>query len=103
VNEVAGRSYRLPSGPLHDAAEMARSMPTVMLFVKSLKGLSHTREEDTPEEDLELSVQALHRLALKTINWAANAYQPPAKQKADEPAIERSQVGARRVRGHGGE
>jgi allantoate deiminase len=73
VNEVAGRSYRLPSGPLHDAAEMARSMPTVMLFVKSLKGLSHTREEDTPEEDLELSVQALHRLALKTIDWAANA------------------------------
>jgi hydantoinase/carbamoylase family amidase len=73
VNEVAGRSYRLPSGPLHDAAEMARSMPTVMLFVKSLKGLSHTREEDTPVEDLELSVQALHRLALKTIDWAANA------------------------------
>src|SRR3712207_2952801 len=72
VNEVAGRSYRLPSGPLHDAAEMARLMPTVMLFVKSLKGLSHTKEEDTPEEDLELSVQALHRLALKTIDWAAN-------------------------------
>jgi N-carbamoyl-L-amino-acid hydrolase len=73
VNEVAGRSYRLPSGPLHDAAEMARLMPTVMLFVKSLKGLSHTKEEDTPEEDLELSVQALHRLARETIDWAANA------------------------------
>ena len=37
-NEVAGRSHRLPSGPLHDAAEMARLMPTVMLFVKSLRG-----------------------------------------------------------------
>jgi N-carbamoyl-L-amino-acid hydrolase len=71
VNEVAGKSHRLPSGPLHDAAEMARLMPTVMLFVKSLKGLSHTKEEDTPEEDLELSVRALHRLALKTIEWAA--------------------------------
>src|SRR3712207_7612888 len=45
VNEVAGRSYRLPSGPLHDAAEMARSMPTVMLFVKSLKrSEEHTSE-----------------------------------------------------------
>jgi len=71
VNEVARKSHRLPSGPLHDAAEMARLMPTVMLFVKSLKGLSHTKEEDTPEEDLELSVRALHRLALKTIEWAA--------------------------------
>ena len=72
VNEVAGRSHRLPSGPLHDAAEMARLIPTVMLFVKSLKGLSHTKEEDTPEEDLELSVQALHRLAVRTMDWAAN-------------------------------
>ena len=72
VNEVAGRSHRLPSGPLHDAASMAPLMPTVMLFVRSLKGLSHTKDEDTPEEDLELSVQALHRLALKTINWVAS-------------------------------
>jgi hydantoinase/carbamoylase family amidase len=70
VNDVAGKSHRLPSGPLHDAASMAPLMPTVMLFVKSLKGLSHTNEEDTPEEDLELSVQALHRLAVKTIDWA---------------------------------
>jgi hydantoinase/carbamoylase family amidase len=71
LNEVAGRSHRLPSGPLHDAAEMARLMPTVMLFVKSLRGLSHTKEEDTPEEDLELSVRALHRLAIRTMDWAA--------------------------------
>ena len=70
VNEVAGVSHRLPSGPLHDAAEMARLMPTVMLFVKSLRGLSHTRDEDTPEEDIELSVRALHRLTEKTIAWA---------------------------------
>ncbi len=72
LNEVAGKSHRLPSGPLHDAASMAPLMPTVMLFVKSLRGLSHTKDEDTPEEDLELSVQALHRLAVKTIDWAAS-------------------------------
>ena len=72
ANEVAGKSHRLPSGPLHDAAEMARLMPTVMLFVKSLRGLSHTKEEDTPEEDLELSVRALYGLATKTMDWAAN-------------------------------
>jgi allantoate deiminase len=67
VNEVAGVSHRLPSGPLHDAAEMARLMPTVMLFVKSLRGLSHTKDEDTPEGDIELSVRALHRLTQKTM------------------------------------
>jgi N-carbamoyl-L-amino-acid hydrolase len=70
IGEVAGRSHRLPSGPLHDAAEMARRVPTVMIFVRSLKGLSHTKEEDTPVEDLELSVRALHALALRTIDWA---------------------------------
>jgi N-carbamoyl-L-amino-acid hydrolase len=64
VAEVAGRSHRLPSGPLHDAAEVARAgVPTVMLFVQSLRGLSHTKLEDTREDHLELSVQALDRLA----------------------------------------
>ncbi|MBA2375183.1 MAG: Zn-dependent hydrolase [Rubrobacter sp.] len=69
ITEVAGTSHRLPSGPLHDAAEMAPLMPTVMLFVKSLRGLSHTKEEDTPEEDIEMSVEALHRLAEKAVGW----------------------------------
>jgi allantoate deiminase len=73
IAEVAGRSHRLPSGPLHDAAEMARVVPTVMLFVKSLRGLSHTKEEDTPEEDLELSVRALHELTRRTLRWAQEA------------------------------
>ena len=68
VTEVAGRSHRLPSGPLHDAAEVARAgIPTVMVFVQSLRGLSHTKLEDTQPEHLELSVQALDRLAAKTI------------------------------------
>jgi N-carbamoyl-L-amino-acid hydrolase len=68
VTKVAGRSHRLPSGPLHDAAEVSRSgVPTVMLFVQSLRGLSHTKLEDTKPEHLELSVQALDRLASKTL------------------------------------
>jgi beta-ureidopropionase / N-carbamoyl-L-amino-acid hydrolase len=68
VNEVAGQSHRLPSGPLHDAAEVSRAgVPTVMLFVQSLRGLSHTKLEDTKPEHLELAVQALDRLASKTI------------------------------------
>lgn len=70
VSEVCGASYRLPSGPLHDAAEVARAgVPTVMLFVQSLRGLSHAKEEDTGEEDIARSVQALDRLATKTMEW----------------------------------
>jgi N-carbamoyl-L-amino-acid hydrolase len=68
VREVAGTSHRLPSGPLHDAAEVARAgVPTVMLFVQSLRGLSHTKLEDTKPEHLELSVRALDRLASKSL------------------------------------
>jgi len=68
IREVAGASHRLPSGPLHDAAEVARSgIPTVMLFVQSLRGLSHTKLEDTKEEHLELAVEALDRLTTKAL------------------------------------
>ena len=72
VREVADESHRLPSGPLHDAAEVARAgVPTVMLFVQSLRGLSHTNLEDTKPEHLELSVQALDRLASKVMTRLA--------------------------------
>ncbi|MDQ3248598.1 MAG: hydantoinase/carbamoylase family amidase, partial [Chloroflexota bacterium] len=70
IQETCGVVHRLPSGPLHDAAEMARAgVPTVMLFVQSLRGLSHAKEEDTQEAHLLLAVQALDRLAGKTIEW----------------------------------
>ncbi|MFY9579295.1 MAG: Zn-dependent hydrolase [Gaiellaceae bacterium] len=73
IHEVTGTSHRLPSGPLHDAAEVARAgVPTVMLFVQSLRGLSHTKLEDTKEEHLELSVRALDQLATKTIASVAD-------------------------------
>ena len=68
IREVAGESHRLPSGPLHDAAEVSRAgVPTVMLFVQSLRGLSHTKLEDTKAEHLELAVRALDTLTTKTL------------------------------------
>jgi beta-ureidopropionase / N-carbamoyl-L-amino-acid hydrolase len=68
IREVCGTSHRLPSGPLHDAAEVARAgIPTVMVFVQSQRGLSHTKLEDTKPEHIELSVQALDLLATKTL------------------------------------
>ena len=72
VEDVAGRSFRLPSGPLHDAAEVSRAgIPTVMMFVQSLRGLSHTKLEDTKPEHIELSVAALDRLTDDAIAWVA--------------------------------
>jgi N-carbamoyl-L-amino-acid hydrolase len=69
VQETAGASHKLPSGPLHDAAEVSRAgIPTVMMFVQSLKGLSHNKAEDTTIEDLTLAVQAFDKLARKVLN-----------------------------------
>jgi N-carbamoyl-L-amino-acid hydrolase len=73
IRETCGTSHRLPSGPLHDAAEMAMAgVPTAMIFVQSLKGISHNKIEDTRLEHLELAVRALDRLAEKTLRWVAN-------------------------------
>ncbi len=70
IREVCGTSHRLPSGPLHDAAEVCRAgIPTVMLFVQSLRGISHNKIEDTLPEHLEMSVRVLDRLTDKTIKW----------------------------------
>ena len=70
VKETAGVVHRMPSGPLHDAAEVSRAgIPTVMMFVQSLRGISHNKIEDTKEEHLEMAVQAYAALAEKTARW----------------------------------
>ena len=67
VREVTGDAPRLPSGPLHDAAEMVPHMPVVMMFAYSSNGLSHCKEEDTPEPYLEQTIDAFSRLVQKTV------------------------------------
>ena len=70
ILEVTPATHRLPSGPLHDAAEVARAgVPTVMLFVQSLRGISHNKIEDTREDHIALSVQALDRLTTRAMAW----------------------------------
>ena len=70
IRETCGQSHRLPSGPLHDAAEVARAgVPAVMMFVQSLQGISHNKIEDTREEHLELCVTAFDKLVEKTMRW----------------------------------
>jgi len=65
VQEVTGDAPHLPSGPLHDAAEMVPHMPVVMMFTYSSNGLSHCKEEDTPEEHLEKAIEAFLLLVRK--------------------------------------
>ncbi len=71
VQEVTGHAPRLPSGPLHDAVEMGRIMPSVMMFAMSSNGLSHCKEEDTPERDLDVTIEAFLRLIDKTVAMVA--------------------------------
>ena len=71
VVESGGQDTAIPSGPLHDAAEMARLIPTVMIFSKSSPPVSHTKEEDTPEEDLRVAIAAYGRTVEGTLALAA--------------------------------
>jgi N-carbamoyl-L-amino-acid hydrolase len=73
VREETGDAPRLPSGPLHDAAEMVPHMPVVMMFAYSSNGLSHCKEEDTPAPHLEATIRAYLRLVNKTVAHVAQA------------------------------
>jgi N-carbamoyl-L-amino-acid hydrolase len=60
AQEIApGRWRRMPSGALHDATNVARLMPSAMLFVPSIRGISHSFDEDTAEPDLVIGAKVL--------------------------------------------
>ena len=71
VREVEGHEFELPSGALHDASEVAREIPTVMIFSSSTAGLSHTKEEDTPEAHLRMAADAFERTCRRAMAWVA--------------------------------
>jgi N-carbamoyl-L-amino-acid hydrolase len=52
-----GLHLRMPSGAGHDAQILSRRMRSAMMFVPSLKGISHHWSEDTAEEDIVLGAQ----------------------------------------------
>jgi N-carbamoyl-L-amino-acid hydrolase len=58
-----GLSQHMPSGAGHDAQVMARLMPSSMLFVPSIGGISHHWAEDTKDDDLALGVSVLGEAA----------------------------------------
>ncbi len=77
VTEAGGKDTAIPSGPLHDAAEMARLIPTVMIFSSSSPPVSHTKEEDTPEDDLRVAIEAYGRTVDAALQSAAAGELPP--------------------------
>jgi N-carbamoyl-L-amino-acid hydrolase len=78
VKQVTGSAPELPSGPLHDAAEMAALVPTAMVFAQSSPGVSHTRIEDTPRKALDQSIRAFLLTVEKTLAHHAAAPAPAA-------------------------
>ena len=77
VVDAGGKDTAIPSGPLHDAAEMARLIPTVMIFSSSSPPVSHTREEDTPEADLRVAIEAYGGTVEAMVASAAAGDLPP--------------------------
>ena len=66
--EAGGSDRVLASGALHDAAEVARVVPAAMVFCPSAGGISHAKEEDTPEEDLAAAIEAFGLLANRVLD-----------------------------------
>lgn len=65
--DLAGQERLLPSWALHDATPVAGVVPTAMLFTSSTAGISHAREEDTPEAHLKLGAEAFYRVVCQVI------------------------------------
>jgi N-carbamoyl-L-amino-acid hydrolase len=58
-SECTGKWRKMTSGALHDAANVSSHIPTAMLFVPSINGISHDFAEDTDEADLITGLQVL--------------------------------------------
>ena len=60
ARDLAPEKWRqMPSGALHDAANVSRLMPVAMIFVPSIGGVSHDFAEDTAEAHLVLGAEVL--------------------------------------------
>ena len=68
---VPGGWTRLPSGAGHDAQYLARVMPSAMLFVPSIGGISHHWTEDTSEQDLRVGIRVMGQGASRFLQGVA--------------------------------
>ena len=58
----------MPSGAAHDAQFLAQKLPTAMLFVPSINGVSHHWTEDTSDEDIVLGAQVFAKAIALALN-----------------------------------
>jgi N-carbamoyl-L-amino-acid hydrolase len=65
AEELGLSTIQMPSGAGHDAQKLAQICPTGMVFVPSVKGVSHSPEEFTEPEDVENGGNVLLRSVLK--------------------------------------
>ena len=62
-----GQFQFMPSGAGHDAQILAQILPSAMLFVPSIGGISHHIAEDTARDDIVLGCQALATAAAEIL------------------------------------
>ena len=67
VEEETGARHSMYSAPLHDAVPLNAVVPSVMMFAQSDPGISHCKEENTPQPQLEEAIRAFIRLAEKEL------------------------------------
>ena len=64
---VPGRWQYMPSGAGHDAQYLSRKIPSAMLFVPSIGGISHHWTEDTSDDDLAMGFRVLYEGARRVL------------------------------------
>ena len=70
-----GNWQRMPSGAFHDAGIISAGIPSAMLFIPSIGGISHDFAEDSREEDIVLGCQVLADAAASILIAANSARQ----------------------------
>lgn len=65
-----GKHQRMPSGAGHDAQVLAERVPSAMLFIPSIGGISHHYTEDTADADIVLGCRVLADAAAAALGQA---------------------------------
>jgi N-carbamoyl-L-amino-acid hydrolase len=76
VREAGGGDGEpIPSGPLHDATEIGRVVPTAMIFAQSDPPISHASIEDSSRAALAVAINAYGRTVEQTLGAVADLTQ----------------------------
>ncbi len=67
-----GEGEPIPSGPLHDATEIGRVVPTAMIFAQSDPPISHASIEDSPRAALDVAIDAYGRTVEQALATVAD-------------------------------